>query len=137
MKYPFLYAVAAASIGVGLGFAALHAQERITDFLNRPRFAVVNLNSVVKANEVRVIAQGKRGEEILTEAQSFAKRLKEELVLIENECNCVLLVSSAVISNAKLPDYTAHLIAKLGLSAEQQSNQLQQIEARLNSGAKR
>ena len=44
MKYPFLSAVAAASIGVGLGFAALHAQERISDFLNRPRFAVVNLN---------------------------------------------------------------------------------------------
>lgn len=56
---------------------------------------------------------------------------------IENECDCVLLVSSAVISNAKLPDYTAHLSAKLGLSAEQQSNQLQQIEARLNSGVKR
>lgn len=67
----------------------------------------------------------------------FAKRLKEELAQIENECDCVLLVSSAVISNAKLPDYTAHLSAKLGLSAEQQSNQLQQIEAQLNSGVKR
>jgi len=68
---------------------------------------------------------------------NFAKRLKEELAQIENECDCVLLVSSAVISNAKLPDYTAHLSAKLGLSAEQQSNQLQQIEAQLNNGVKR
>ena len=90
-----------------------------------------------KANEVRVVSQGKRGEEIIGEAERFAKRLKEELAQIENECDCVLLVSSAVISNAKLPDYTAHLSAKLGLSAEQQSNQLQQIEARLNSGIKR
>ena len=84
-----------------------------------------------------VLSQGKRGEEIIDEAERFAKRLKEELAQIENECDCVLLVSSAVISNAKLSDYTAHLAAKLGLSAEQQSNQLQQIEARLNSGAKR
>ena len=106
-------------------------------FLIVPRFAVVNLNSVVKANEVRVVSQGKRGGEIMAEAERFAKRLKEELAQIENECDCVLLVSSAVISNAKLPDYTAHLSAKLGLSAEQQSNQLQQIEARLNSGVKR
>ena len=84
-----------------------------------------------------VLSLGKRGEEIIDEAERFAKRLKEELAQIENECDCVLLVSSAVISNAKLSDYTAHLAAKLGLSAEQQSNQLQQIEARLNSGAKR
>lgn len=137
MKFSFLSVTIVASIGIGLGFGVIQAKDRISDFLNRPRFAVVNLNSVVKANEVRVISQGKRGEEIMAEAERFANRLKEELVLIENECDCVLLVSSAVISNAKLPDYTAHLTAKLGLSTEQQSNQLQQIEARLNSGAAR
>ena len=131
MKISFLSVTIAVSIGVGLGFGAYQVKDRISDFLNRPRFAVVNLNSVVKANEVRVVSQGKR------EAERFAKRLKEELAQIENECDCVLLVSSAVISSAKLPDYTAHLAAKLGLSAEQQSNQLQQIEARLISGAKR
>ena len=136
MKISFLSVTVAAFISVGLGFGAIQAKDRVSDFLNRPRFAVVNLNSVVKANEVRIV-QGKRGEEIMAEAERFAKRLKEELALIENECDCVLLVSSAVISNAKLPDYTAHLAAKLGLSSEQQSNQLQQIEARLNSGVKR
>ena len=134
MKIPFLSVTIAVSIGVGLGFGAYQVKDRISDFLNRPRFAVVNLNSVVKANEVRVVSQGG---EIMAEAERFAKRLKEELAQIENECDCVLLVSSAVISNAKLPDYTAHLSAKLGLSAEQQSNQLQQIEAQLNSGVKR
>ena len=79
MKYPFLSAVAAASIGVGLGFAALHAQERISDFLNRPRFAVVNLNSVVKANEVRVIAQGKRGEESCPKHKASLRDSKKSL----------------------------------------------------------
>lgn len=133
MKISFLSVTIAVSIGLGLGYGAYQAKNRVADFLNRPRFAVVNLNSVVKANEVRVVSQGKRGGEIMAEAERFAKRLKEE----QNECDCVLLVSSAVISNAKLPDYTAHLSAKLGLSAEQQSNQLQQIEARLNSGVKR
>lgn len=137
MKISFLSVTVAAFISVGLGFGAIQAKDRISDFLNRPRFAVVNLNSVVKANEVRIVSQGKRGEEIMAEAERFAKRLKEELAVIENECDCVLLVSSAVISNAKLPDYTAYLVAKLGLSLEQQSNQLQQIEARLNSGVKR
>ena len=122
MKISFLSVTIAVSIGLGLGYSAYQAKDRISDFINRPRFAVVNLNSVVKANEVRVVSQGKRGEEIMAEAERFAKRLKEELALIENECDCVLLVSSAVISNAKLPDYTTHLTAKLGLSAEQQSN---------------
>ena len=135
MKISFLSVTIAVSIGLGLGYGAYQAKNRIPDFLDRPRFAVVNLNSVVKANEVRVVSQGKRGKEIIGEAERFAKKLKEELAQIE--CDCVLLVSSAVISNAKLPDYTAHLSFKLGLSAEQQSNQLQQIEARLNSGVKR
>ena len=137
MKISFLSVTVAASISVALGFGAFQAKDRISDFITRHPFAVVNLNSVVKANEVRVVSQGKRGEEIMAEAERFAKRLKEELALIENECDCVLLVSSVVISNAKLPDYTTHLTAKLGLSAEQQSNQLQQIEARLNSGVNR
>ncbi len=102
MKISFLSVTIAVSIGVGLGFGAYQVKDRISDFLNRPRFAVVNLNSVVKANEVRVVSQGKRGGEIMAEAERFAKRLKEELAQIENECDCVLLVSSAVISNAKL-----------------------------------
>ena len=97
MKISFLSVTIAVSIGLGLGYGAYHAKDPIPDFLDRPRFAVVNLNSVVKANEVRVVSQGKRGEEIIGEAERFAKRLKEELAQIENECDCVLLVSSAVI----------------------------------------
>ena len=99
MKISFLSVTIAVSIGLGLGYGAYQAKNRVADFLNRPRFAVVNLNSVVKANEVRVVSQGKRGGEIMAEAERFAKRLKEELAQIENECDCVLLVSSAVISN--------------------------------------
>ena len=53
MKISFLSVTIAVSIGVGLGFGAYQVKDRISDFLNRPRFAVVNLNSVVKANEVR------------------------------------------------------------------------------------
>ena len=82
MKISFLSVTIAVSIGVGLGFGAYQVKDRISDFLNRPRFAVVNLNSVVKANEVRVVSQGKRGGEIMAEAERFAKRLKEELAQI-------------------------------------------------------
>ena len=79
MKISFLSVTIAVSIGLGLGYGAYQAKNRVADFLDRPRFAVVNLNSVVKANEVRVVSQGKRGEEIMAEAERFAKRLKEEL----------------------------------------------------------
>lgn len=79
MKISFLSVTIAVSIGLGLGYGAYQAKNRVADFLNRPRFAVVNLNSVVKANEVRVVSQGKRGGEIMAEAERFAKRLKEEL----------------------------------------------------------
>ena len=85
MKISFLSVTIAVSIGLGLGYGAYQAKNRIPDFLDRPRFAVVNLNSVVKANEVRVVSQGKHGEEIIGEAEHFAKRLKEELAQIENE----------------------------------------------------
>lgn len=79
MKISFLSVTIAVSIGVGLGFGAYQVKDRISDFLNRPRFAVVNLNSVVKANEVRVVSQGKRGGEIKAEAERFAKDSKKNL----------------------------------------------------------
>ncbi len=61
MKISFLSVTIAVSIGLGLGYGAYQAKNRVADFLDRHRFAVVNLNSVVKANEVRVVSQGKRG----------------------------------------------------------------------------
>lgn len=136
MKSTLLLFLLARILGVALGFGTLKAKDRVSEFLDRPRFAVVNLNSVVKANEVRILSEGKTGNAILPEAERFAKRLKEELAVLENDCDCVLLVSSAVISPAKLPDYTDHLAANLGLSLEKQSTQLRQIGARLHNGAK-
>lgn len=136
MKSTLLLFLLAGVLGVALGFGTLKAKDRVSEILDRPRLAVVNLNSVVKANEVRILSEDKTGESILPEAERFAKRLKEELAELEKDCDCVLLVSSAVISAAKLPDYTAHLAAKLGLSLEKQSNQLRQIGARLHNGAK-
>lgn len=79
MKISFLSVTIAVSIGLGLGYGAYQAKNRIPDFLDRPRFAVVNLNSVVKANEVRVVSQGKRGEEIIGEADASLKDSKKNL----------------------------------------------------------
>ena len=106
MKISFLSVTIAVSIGLGLGYGAYQAKNRVADFLDRHRFAVVNLNSVVKANEVRVVSQGKRGEEIIGEAERFAKRLKEELAQIENECDCVLLQLSFLTQSYLITPHT-------------------------------
>ena len=55
MKISFLSVTIAVSIGLGLGYGAYQAKNRIPDFLDRPRFAVVNLNSVVKANDLSLV----------------------------------------------------------------------------------
>ena len=136
MKSTALLFLIAGTVGAVLGLGTLKAKDQISEILDRPRFAVVNLNSVVKANEIQILVEGKSGDAILPEAERFAKRLKEELAALEKDCECVLLVSSAVISAAKLPDYTDHLANKLGLSLEKQSNQLRRIGSSLHSGAK-
>ena len=61
MKISFLSVTIAVSIGLGLGYGAYQAKNRVADFLNRPRFAVVNLNSVVKA--MKFVSSPKANEE--------------------------------------------------------------------------
>lgn len=55
MKSTLLFLLAGV-LGVALGFGTLKAKDRVSEILDRPRFAVVNLNSVVKANEVRILS---------------------------------------------------------------------------------
>lgn len=66
MKSTLLFLLAGV-LGVALGFGTLKAKDRVSEILDRPRFAVVNLNSVVKANEVRILSEGK------TETRFFLK----------------------------------------------------------------
>ena len=48
MKSTLLFLLAGV-LGVALGFGTLKAKDRVSEILDRPRFAVVNLNSVVKS----------------------------------------------------------------------------------------
>lgn len=64
MKSTLLLFLLAGILGVALGFGTLKAKDRVSEILDRPRFALVNLNSVVKANEVRILSEGKNGDAI-------------------------------------------------------------------------
>ena len=83
-----------------------------------PAFAVLNLNKVVQVNETILASKGLKPEELAVEAKIFAHRMKTEIENLQKECNCSLLVSSAVISPTKLPDYTEPLLQKLGFTPD-------------------
>lgn len=83
-----------------------------------PAFAVLNLNKVVQVNETILASKGLKPEELAVEAKIFARRMKTEIENLQKECNCTLLVSSAVISPTKLPDYTEPLLQKLGFTPD-------------------
>mgnify|MGYP000129063445 CR=1 FL=1 len=83
-----------------------------------PAFAVLNLNKVVQVNETILASKGLKPEELAVEAKIFARRMKTEIENLQKECNCTLLVSSAVISPTKLPDYTGPLLQKLGFTPD-------------------
>lgn len=86
--------------------------------LETPAFAVLNLNKVVQVNETILASKGLKPEELAVEAKIFARRMKVEIENLQKECNCTLLVSSAVISPTKLPDYTEPLLQKLGFAPD-------------------
>lgn len=94
-------------------FFMLHKQMK-----EAPAFAVLNLNKVVQVNETILASKGLKPEELAVEAKIFARRMTTEIENLQKECNCTLLVSSAVISPTKLPDYTAPLLQKLGFTPE-------------------
>lgn len=109
-------------LGVGvMALAALSAsafvmlQKQIEEV---PAFAVLNLNKVVQVNETILASKGLKPEELAVEAKIFARRMKAEIENLQKECNCTLLVSSAVISPTKLPDYTEPLLQKLGFTPD-------------------
>lgn len=83
-----------------------------------PVFAVLNLNKVVQVNETILASRGLKPEELAVEAKIFARRMTAEIENLQKECNCTLLVSSAVISPTKLPDYTEPLLQKLGFTPD-------------------
>ncbi len=86
------------------------------EITHTPVFAVLNLNKVVSVNETVLASQDLKPEELSVEAKIFARRMKAEIENLQEECGCTLLVSSAVISPSKLPDYTETLLNKLGFS---------------------
>lgn len=97
------------------GAAFLMLQKQIEE---TPVFAVLNLNKVVQVNETILASKGLKPEELAVEAKIFARRMTTEIENLQKECNCTLLVSSAVISPTKLPDYTEPLLQKLGFTPD-------------------
>lgn len=81
----------------------------------RPLLASLNLSSVVELQEASLTLKGLKGEELNREAQRFALSLKNEIASIQKECECTLLVSSAIVGEHDLPDYTDTLVTRLKL----------------------
>lgn len=106
-------AVLILSVLAAAAFFMLHKQMK-----EAPAFAVLNLNKVVQVNETILASKGLKPEELAVEAKIFARRMKTEIENLQKKCNCTLLVSSAVISPTKLPDYTEPLLQKLGFTPE-------------------
>ncbi len=108
-------AVAVMALAVLASAAFFMLQRQIKE---APAFAVLNLNKVVQVNETILASKGLKPEELAVEAKIFARRMKTEIENLQKECNCSLLVSSAVISPTKLPDYTEPLLQKLGFTPD-------------------
>lgn len=81
----------------------------------QPKFATMNLSKVVELQEASLTMKGLKGDELDREAKVFALSLQDSIKRIQDDCKCTLLVSSAVIGDHKLDDYTDDLIARLKL----------------------
>lgn len=101
----------------GMFFAAIIESisyaERMDD--KQPKFATMNLSKVVALQEASLTMKGLKGDELDREAKVFALSLQDSIKQIQDDCKCTLLVSSAVIGDHKLDDYTDDLIARLKL----------------------
>lgn len=82
---------------------------------SKPSLATINLNKVVAVNESVLASKNLNPEELSVEAKVFAVRLKSEIESLQANCDCTLLVSSAVITPSKLPDLTQELLDRLGM----------------------
>lgn len=78
-------------------------------------FATVNLQKVVELQEASLTLKSLEPQELSIEAERFAILLKKELASLQERCDCTLLVSSAVVGQHRLTDYTDELISRLRL----------------------
>lgn len=104
--------IAAVLSAAAIGFSIVHKQ-----LTAAPPLAVLNLSKAVSANETILAAKGLKPEELSVEAKIFAHRMKTEIERLQKDCDCTLLVSSAVIAPSNLPDLTETLLNNLGFTA--------------------
>lgn len=97
--------------------AVISALTAFIHFSNESKssLATINLNKIVSVNESVLASKNLNPEELSVEANVFAGRLKSEIESLQVNCDCTLLVSSAVITPSKLPDLTQELLDRLGM----------------------
>lgn len=123
-----LFALACAAFGVLISIIGPKALEGASEFFrSEPKSAVLNLNRVVRANEIELASRGLGPEALQKEAEVFAERLKTGIEELQKQCRCTLFVSSAVISPHSLPDYTEDLLKLLSLSEEKAALGLEKL----------
>lgn len=131
-----LFAVLCAALGVVATALGPKAVDGLTGvFAGAPKYAVLNLNRVVRANEIELAARNLPADALQAEAETFARRLKDNIEALQKECGCTFFVSSAVIAPHNLPDYTEELLKRLSLSSTKESAGLEKLSQSLRGGA--
>ena len=126
------------SLSALLGITAAAGYPFVRDFISdmsfgAPQIAVLNLNRIIEANEAEIISRGIEGEAILSEARRFSENLTREIESVQKDCNCTILVSSAVVSPHKLRDLTGEMLTRLSLTQQRTADNLRRLSDRLAS----
>lgn len=101
----------------------------------QPKTAVLNLNRIVKINEAALAARNLPADALKSEAERFALNLQRGIAELQKDCNCTLLVSSAVISPHSLKDYTDDLLIRLQLDPSSEQTHLNTIQKTLKGAS--
>jgi hypothetical protein len=116
---------------VMIGFVAYH---NFFAGQNKQRFAVVDISQVLQLKELQVMAAStqsgsaeKPASETFDEISRFASDIEAAIGTLKEECNCTLLVKTAVIKPDDGDDLTPMLKKRLGMANLDEAALLQRI----------
>ena len=87
-----------------------------------PRVAILDITEILEIKQLQASVQLVRGGStdqnanlLYQDITTFATRLEAEVKALQDECNCVLVVKSAVIASNRIDNFTPVVKERLGL----------------------